>query len=225
MKNRRTQSAARPGLGAAAASAGCGLGWSLQSLHWTCVKSVISDVCPPCACHLCSSLVHWGLVCAQLMMVHKVLMSNINFSVTIASLWSCQLKWFVSCYCHFCCIFCSFHLWGLFSVTDIIIITEAAANFSFPRNFHTIYCFLRWLLSIFCLTAKTAMSELCFDLCPGLVPRIARHNSRCENGWLISFYSWHRGLSVWLCSGSGLGTPGTGQWSASARAGDTGSSS
>lgn len=39
------------------------------------------------------------------------------------------------------------------------------------------------------------MSE-CFDLCPGLVPRIARHNSRCENGWLISFYSWHRGLSV-----------------------------
>ena len=118
MKNLRTQSAARPGLGAAAASAGCGVGWSLPSLHWTCVKSVISDVCRPCACHLCSSLVHWGLVCAQLMMVHKVLMSNINFSVTIASLCGCQLKWFVSCYCHFCCIFCSFHLWGLFSVAD-----------------------------------------------------------------------------------------------------------
>lgn len=82
------------------------------------VKCVISDVCPPCACHLCSSLVHWGLVCAQLMMVHKVLMSNINFSVTIASLCGCQLKWFVSCYCHFCCIFCSFHLWGLFNVAD-----------------------------------------------------------------------------------------------------------
>ena len=42
------------------------------------------------------------------------------------------------------------------------------------------------------------MSEW-FDLCRGL-RRIARHNSRCENGWLISFYSWHRGLSVWLCS-------------------------
>ena len=41
------------------------------------------------------------------------------------------------------------------------------------------------------------MSELCFDLCPVLLWLwIARHNSRCENGWLISFYSWHRGLGV-----------------------------
>lgn len=110
----------QPGQGWGLQQLPLGAGWvdHSRSLHWTCVKSVISDVCPPCACHLCSSLVHWGLVCAQLMMVHKVLMSNINFSVTIASLWSCQLKWFVSCYCHFCCIFCSFHLWGLFSVAD-----------------------------------------------------------------------------------------------------------
>ena len=96
----------------AAASAGWDGGW-LQTRVLTAplrVNCVISDVCPPCACHWCSSLVHWSLVCAQLMMVHKVLMSNINFSVTIASLCGCQLKWFVSCYCHFCCIFCSFHL-------------------------------------------------------------------------------------------------------------------
>ena len=65
------------------------------------------------------------------------------------------------------------------------------------------------------------MSEW-FDLCRGL-RRIARHNSRCENGWLISFYSWHRGLSVWLCAHSAQLGAHTGywQWPASARPGDT----
>ena len=79
--------------------------------------------------------------------------------------------------------------------------TEAGANFSFPRNFHTIYCFLHWLLSIFCLTAKTAMSEW-FDLCQGwcgglrAITLVVRMWSVCSRDTAV-------------CSGSGL-TPGTG---------------
>ena len=94
----------------------------------------------------------------------------------------------------------------------IIIRSEAGAKFSFPRNFHTIYCFLYWLLSIFCLTAKTAIGV------SGLIyvglRRIARHSSRCEN--VISFLSLVTGpgLSLALLR---LGThTGYWQWTASA---------
>ena len=79
--------------------------------------------------------------------------------------------------------------------------TEAGANFSFPRNFHTIYCFLRWLLSIFCLTAKTAMSEW-FDLCRGCCGGL-RAITLVVRMWSV----FSRDTAV--CSGSGL-TPGTG---------------
>ena len=127
-------------------------------------------------------------------------MSNINFSVTIASLCGCQLKWFVRA-------FFVLFIWGLFSVADNNYDWSWCQFLVSAQLSH--YLLLLTLAAVNILLNCKNRDEWVVWFMSGLLRRIARHNSRCEN--VISFLSWHRGL---LRLGAHTGYW---QWPASAR--------